>query len=521
VQYNLKHGKSLVPTPNSCPTEQEFLQVDKDHSYMTELIQRSQFKESQGVQRKQKPSPTIWSLALIMGDGILFTSLFALVLMLIVHTDLALRVSSYIFGTRNLKIVLLFLALVSWSLAGKLTQAQKLINASNRFKSVFHVFGALVLTSIFWMMLTYPSTADIASDTEAKVLLFFLLLGIPIFGIWRIAFAEIISLPRFRPLAVIVGANAAGEAIAKELQSTKHPIATAVGCIDGSAREDLKIGGLPVLGSQGMLHFLVGRGMIDMIIVAFDYQTDPGLFKEVTEAANKFRISVVPMTVIYEENSGKIPVEYVSDHWYITLPLEQVAPLLYLCWRKALDLVFGLCGLFAMCFILPVLAILIYLDSPGPIFYSQERLGMHGKPFRIYKFRSMRINAETDGQAIWATECDSRVTKIGRFLRATHLDELPQVLNILKGDMSLIGPRPERAEFVAELENSVPFYRHRLAVKPGLTGWAQIKLRYGNTDNDALIKLKYDLYYIKRQSFTLDIFIILKTVVEVVFARGV
>src|SRR5207249_6583375 len=131
----------------------------------------------------------------IIGDGILFTSLFALVLMLIVHIDLELRVSSYIFGTRNLKIILLFLALISWSVAGKLTQAQKLINASNRFKSVFHVFGALVLTSIFWMMLTYPFTADIASGTEAKVLLFFLLLGVPIFGIWRIAFAEIRSLP--------------------------------------------------------------------------------------------------------------------------------------------------------------------------------------------------------------------------------------------------------------------------------------------------------------------------------------
>src|SRR5437667_6907200 len=164
-----------------------------------------------------------------------------------------------------------------------------------------------------------------------------------------------------------------------------------------------------------------------------------------------------------------------------------------------MDITFGLCGMVVLLLILPILALLIYLDSPGPIFYSQERLGYLGKTFRIFKFRSMCVDAEANGQAVWASEDDSRVTSIGRFMRAIHLDELPQILNILRGEMSLIGPRPEREEFTIGLEKTIPFYRCRLAIKPGLTGWAQVKYHYGSTEDDALIKLQYDLYYIKHQ----------------------
>jgi lipopolysaccharide/colanic/teichoic acid biosynthesis glycosyltransferase len=133
----------------------------------------------------------------------------------------------------------------------------------------------------------------------------------------------------------------------------------------------------------------------------------------------------------------------------------------------------------------------------------------------------MRADAEQNGSAVWASENDVRVTKVGRFMRAFHLDELPQVLNILRGDMSLIGPRPERKEFIAYLEKNIPFYRSRLTVKPGLTGWAQVKYHYASTDAHALIKLQYDLYYVKHRSFILDIFIILMTFAEVFMHRGV
>jgi exopolysaccharide biosynthesis polyprenyl glycosylphosphotransferase len=226
------------------------------------------------------------------------------------------------------------------------------------------------------------------------------------------------------------------------------------------------------------------------------------------------------VTAVYESTSGKIPVEHIGDQWYTSLPIEQSVTPFYACWHKVMDLAFGFLGLILLGLISLPLSLMIYLDSPGSIFYSQERIGLRGRPFRIYKFRSMRTDAEQNGSAQWATKNDPRVTRIGRFLRATHLDELPQVLNILCGDMSLIGPRPERAEFTAKLEKTIPFYSCRLAVKPGLTGWAQVKHHYASTENDTLIKLQYDLYYIKHQSFMLDIFIILQTFVEVFLHRG-
>jgi lipopolysaccharide/colanic/teichoic acid biosynthesis glycosyltransferase len=195
-------------------------------------------------------------------------------------------------------------------------------------------------------------------------------------------------------------------------------------------------------------------------------------------------------------------------------------PLLYLCWRKGMDITFGLCGAIVLLIILPLLALLIYLDSKGPIFYYQERLGYRGKKFYMLKFRSMYPNAEGVGDGAWTAIDDIRVTRVGRFLRTTHLDELPQVFNILRGEMSLIGPRPEQEENSTKLEKVDPQYRQRLSAKPGLTGWTQVKCGYGITYVDELAKLQYDLYYIKHQSFMLDIHIILKTIVEVVSCHG-
>ncbi len=204
----------------------------------------------------------------------------------------------------------------------------------------------------------------------------------------------------------------------------------------------------------------------------------------------------------------------------IPLMSPQRLPVLYLCWRKVMDLTFGLLGLVVLILMLPILAVLIYVDSSGPIFYSQERVGYQGRKFRMHKFRSMRTDAERAGHPGWTIEQDPRVTRVGRFLRALHLDELPQMFNILRGEMSLIGPRPEREEYALELEKANPLYRNRLAVKPGLTGWAQVNYGYGSTSKDELEKLPYDLYYIGHQSFIFDIVILFKTIVEVVSCHG-
>jgi len=167
-----------------------------------------------------------------------------------------------------------------------------------------------------------------------------------------------------------------------------------------------------------------------------------------------------------------------------------------------------------------VVALAIRVTSPGPVLYSQKRVGKDGVPFTIYKFRSMRVDAEALSGAVWSTEGDPRVTKVGRFLRRSRLDEIPQLWNVLVGDMSFVGPRPERPEFIAQLSTEIPFYGQRHAVRPGVTGWAQVRHHYGASVDDAQEKLQYDLFYIKHLSTAFDLFIVLETIKTVLVRRG-
>jgi lipopolysaccharide/colanic/teichoic acid biosynthesis glycosyltransferase len=165
-------------------------------------------------------------------------------------------------------------------------------------------------------------------------------------------------------------------------------------------------------------------------------------------------------------------------------------------------------------------ALAIGLDSPGPVFYGQERVGLNGAVFKAWKFRSMRVDAESDGAPRWASSRDDRVTRVGRFIRKVRIDEIPQVLNVLAGEMSFIGPRPERPFFVKQLREQIPYYDLRHRVPPGITGWAQVNYPYGATVEDARRKLAYDLYYLKRSDLILDLVILLQTVRVVLFAHG-
>jgi exopolysaccharide biosynthesis polyprenyl glycosylphosphotransferase len=167
-----------------------------------------------------------------------------------------------------------------------------------------------------------------------------------------------------------------------------------------------------------------------------------------------------------------------------------------------------------------ITAILIPLENRGPVFYSQERVGQGGKPFKVLKFRSMRVDAEKDGRPQWAREKDSRVTRVGSFIRKTRIDELPQILNVLKGEMSFVGPRPERSFFVEQLIQQIPYYNYRHNVKPGITGWAQIRYPYGASVEDAIEKLQYDLYYVKNHSLFLDLIILFQTMQVILFGQG-
>lgn len=485
--------------------------MSEDENFAETLLA---MKGQPGTGGRRRLSSTHWQFILLGGDLFLLVALSGL-LLIFQHIPQASRSEP---GLWNANFLWVCLALVSWGLASNVAQPQNISNALNHSKSLGSTIFTLVLMYFFWIIFS-DLLLGIGFAAAAWFELFFLALAVPAFTAWRVLFVEVMNLPRFRPRAVVVGVNPSGAAFAMELQRAKHGMANILGFIGKLSEESSEKNELPILGGQDTLRSLAQNSQIDMIIMALDYRANPQLFKEAIEAAS-LGIAILPMAVFYESSTGKVPVEHVGDQWYTTLQPEYVLSPLYLCWRKTLDIVFGLCGLLILCLVLPILALVIYLDSPGPIFYSQERVGFRGKSFRIYKFRSMYTDAEAEGLPQWANKHDKRVTRVGRFLRATHLDEVPQLFNVLRGDMSLIGPRPERAEFVARLEKNVPFYRHRLTVKPGLTGWAQVKYHYARTDDDAVVKLQYDLYYIRRQSFMLDLFIILKTVAEILSLRG-
>ncbi|MEO1245997.1 MAG: TIGR03013 family XrtA/PEP-CTERM system glycosyltransferase [Pseudomonadota bacterium] len=232
-------------------------------------------------------------------------------------------------------------------------------------------------------------------------------------------------------------------------------------------------------------------------------------------------IEVIDLLEFLERETGKIRVDLVSPGWLIFSSGFRVTKL-----RRAVERGFDL-SLSLLCFaivwpILLLVALCIKLED-GPrasVFYRQRRVGLHGDCFDVLKFRSMHENAEAPGQEVWASQDDDRVTRVGKFIRKYRLDELPQILNVLRGDMSLVGPRPERPKFVAQLSESIPYYAERHTVKPGITGWAQLKYAYGSTEQDAVEKLQYDLFYVKNQGLMLDVAILLQTVEVVLWGKG-
>jgi sugar transferase (PEP-CTERM system associated) len=230
-------------------------------------------------------------------------------------------------------------------------------------------------------------------------------------------------------------------------------------------------------------------------------------------------IEVIDCESFYERMTGKLPVSELRESWLLFSPgfVRQRWRLLA---KRFVDLVTALTLLVFSIPVVVLAAIAIKLDSAGPLFYSQDRVGVNGRVFRILKFRSMRADAERRSGVTWAAPRDPRITRVGRIIRRLRIDELPQLLNVLRGDMSLVGPRPERPEIIAHLKRMMSLYDYRHGVRPGLTGWAQVCYPYGATVDDAREKLCYDLYYIKNWSLTFDLQILLQTVKVVVYGRG-
>ncbi len=277
--------------------------------------------------------------------------------------------------------------------------------------------------------------------------------------------------------------------------------------------------GKGVLGTYKELLEIVDKESIDIVVISATHLENTELLKYAVDCKMK-GVAVVDMPAFYEEITGKVPVELINDLWFVTPPISGVKKSIYnLKVKRVLDIVFSVIGLTLSIFITIPVAILIKLESKGPIFYRQKRVGLNNQIFECIKFRSMTVDAEKNG-AVWASKNDSRVTKVGKIIRKLRIDEIPQMWNVLKGEMSFIGPRPERPEFVDILVKKIPYYNIRHSVKPGITGWAQVCYPYGASEDDALEKLKYDLFYIKNLSFFLDFQILLKTAKVVILGRG-
>jgi sugar transferase (PEP-CTERM system associated) len=230
-------------------------------------------------------------------------------------------------------------------------------------------------------------------------------------------------------------------------------------------------------------------------------------------------IQVLDAPTFYEQMTGKLLLENITPSWFIFSEGFRVTTLRRVV-KRMMDVLCSLLGIVLVLPLLPLLVLAIKVDSRGPVFFRQVRVGEGDKDFLVFKFRTMRQDAEQQTGAVWAGEDDPRITRVGHFLRKTRLDEIPQLFNVLKGDMSFVGPRPERPEFVAMLKEVIPYYSERHFVKPGITGWAQVSYPYGSSVEDAIEKLRYDLFYIKHLCAIFDIFIILKTIHVVLFGKG-
>ena len=387
----------------------------------------------------------------------------------------------------------------------------------DRRELLVRIFQALGATSLVLSLLYYMFPALVLG--RGIVMIAAMLITAVVIS-WRLAFSWFARRVGPRERLLLVGTSAAGVALAKELHRREDLGIQIVGFVDNDpARVGQPVFNPGIIGTIDDIPEIVRSRSIDRVVVSLADARGKLPMEKLLEMRTA-GVTFHHMANVYEEYTGKIAVENLRPSWLIFSSGFRKS-----LWREAvkrgIDVAAAIGVITVMSPVLLLLAALIRLTSPGPVVYSQRRVGLQGKPFTVYKLRSMRADAEAETGAVWATRGDARVTPLGRFMRRTRLDELPQMWNVLRGDMSLVGPRPERPEFVQDLELQIPFYGQRHVVKPGLTGWAQVRYTYAASVEDAMEKLQFDLFYIKNFSIGLDLFIMFETVKTVVLRRGV
>lgn len=356
--------------------------------------------------------------------------------------------------------------------------------------------AAVISTSFFYLIPYFGITP------KTNLALFIAIFAVFEF-IVRSLFNSVVE-TRFRKTALIVGENDQARELASFMQENPQ--------LGYTLKE--------VIGAQDTVHLsqALNSTEIDTIVISPEAYSLPTITELFHNALGK-KINFYSLATFYERLTGRVPLGAINQIWFLE-NLNEGSKHAYEVLKRFGDVTFGLLfGIISLA-LYPFIILAMQADSPGPVFYRQTRIGRLGKPFKLIKFRNMIPNAEAKTGAVWATDNDPRVGPVGRFLRKTRLDEIPQFWNIVKGDMSMVGPRAERPEFHQTLRKEIPFYEERYLIKPGLSGWAQINYHYGASISDAAEKLKYDLYYIKNRSFLLDLGIILKTIRTIITQSG-
>jgi sugar transferase (PEP-CTERM system associated) len=325
--------------------------------------------------------------------------------------------------------------------------------------------------------------------------------------------------PRERLL--LVGTNAAAIDLARELFERRQELGVEiVGFVDPDpARIGMPVLNPGVVGSIDDIPLLVSRLNVDRVVVSLADARGKLPMNRLLDIRLDSGVTFDHLASVYEEYTGKIAVENLRPSWLIFSEGFRKTRLLMTA-KRILDLLFSAIGLVVGLPIMLLVALVVRCTSRGPVLYHQLRVGRHGREFTVHKFRTMREDAESGTGPVWSVANDTRVTPLGGFLRRTRLDEMPQLWNVLVGEMSFVGPRPERPEFVQQLTERIPFYGQRHVLKPGLTGWAQVRYTYGASVEDAIEKLQYDLYDIKNLSIALDFVIVLETIKTVITRQG-
>ncbi|WP_417876840.1 exopolysaccharide biosynthesis polyprenyl glycosylphosphotransferase [Winogradskyella sediminis] len=393
------------------------------------------------------------------------------------------------------------------------------LQKASRFDSTFKNVILTASTVVLFYLLT-PILSPVLPNERMQILYLYLAIILSIL-LWRLIYVNLIESPRFYKRVLLVGEISNIEGLVKAL-NTSDPNYKIVGFINSEASsvEAIKYKGLPEFEANDFLETIKKEKISEILVASFNSEA---IMSEVyhdliTLLERGFKIR--DYTQVYEELLHKVPIQFVGKDFYKYFPFSRSNEnKLYIFIQRAFDIIFAIIGLLFGILLLPFILIGNSIGNKGPLFYTQERVGKNGVPFNILKLRSMVVNAEADGVK-WAKKNDSRITAFGMFLRRSRLDEIPQFYNVLKGEMSVIGPRPERPFFVNELARIIPFYETRHMINPGLTGWAQVKTRYGSSVDDSLTKLQYDLFYIKHRSVFLDFNIFIKTLSTILYYRG-